>query len=104
MIRSTLFLGAVLGLSACAADGGKPKTAAADPASAAPGKGKGDSHDPYPSTYRADPGVATLLTWLIIAAFFRYSSLAYSSENYGLFQWGSATPPDTPLPYRYRVL
>ncbi|RYY29429.1 MAG: amidohydrolase [Sphingomonadales bacterium] len=62
MIRTTLLLGAALGLSACAANGGKAQTAASDPAPAGPGKGKGYNHDPYPSTYHAYPGAPTLVT------------------------------------------
>jgi imidazolonepropionase-like amidohydrolase len=66
VIRSTLVLGAMLGLSACAADSGKAKTAASDPAPPAPGKDKGYNHDPYPSTYRAYPGAPTLVTHVTV--------------------------------------
>lgn len=66
MIRSTLILGAALGLSACAASGGQAQTAASDPAPAGPGKGRGYSHDPYPSTYHAYPGAPTLVTHVTI--------------------------------------
>ncbi len=62
MIRSILMLGAAASLAACATDGGKPKTAASEPAAAGPGKGKGYDHDPYPSTYKPYPGVPTLVT------------------------------------------
>ena len=66
MIRSSLLLGAALGLSACAANGGKAQTAGADPAPAGPGKGRGYSHDPYPSTYRVYPGAPTLVQHVTI--------------------------------------
>ncbi|RYE04297.1 MAG: amidohydrolase [Sphingomonadales bacterium] len=66
MIRTTLLLGAALGLSACAAGGGKAQTAASDPAPAGPGKGKGYDRDPYPSTYHAYPGAPTLVTHVTI--------------------------------------
>ena len=48
-----------LALSACTS-GAAPKSASAD-ATAAPGKGKGFNHDPFPSTYRAYPGVPTAI-------------------------------------------
>lgn len=48
-------------LGACASDGGaKPKAEAAPPPKPSPGKAY--SRDPYPSTYRAYPGVPTLVT------------------------------------------
>uniref|UniRef100_UPI0035C9B4B3 amidohydrolase n=1 Tax=uncultured Sphingomonas sp. TaxID=158754 RepID=UPI0035C9B4B3 len=51
-------------LAGCAADGGsKPTTASGKPA---PGAGKVYSHDPYPSTYKAYPGVPTLVTHVTI--------------------------------------
>ena len=62
MFRTILMLGAAACLTACAADGGKPKTASATPAAKGPGKGKGYNHDPYPSTYKPYPGVPTLVT------------------------------------------
>ncbi|HEX8302635.1 amidohydrolase [Sphingomonas sp.] len=62
MIRSTLLAGAVLGLSACTASGGKVQTATREAPPPGPGKGKGYDHDPYPSTYRAYPGAPTLVT------------------------------------------
>ncbi|MCW3835734.1 amidohydrolase [Sphingomonas canadensis] len=63
-MRTILILGAAASaLGACASGGGaKPQTASAEPAASAPGKGKGYNHDPYPSTYKAYPGVPTLLT------------------------------------------
>ena len=63
MIRSIMVVGACAWLAACAADGGgKAKTASSEPSNSAPGKGKGYSHDPYPSTYHAYPGAPTLVT------------------------------------------
>ena len=62
MNRSVLILGAVVALGGCAANAGEPRSAS-EPASAnGPGKGKGYSHDPFPSTYRPYPGAATLVT------------------------------------------
>ena len=57
-----MIVGALAGLSACAAGGGRAQTASSDPAPSGPGKGKGYSHDPYPSTYHAYPGAPTLIT------------------------------------------
>ncbi|MEP9359830.1 amidohydrolase [Sphingomonas sp. KR3-1] len=64
MIRTLIILGALAGLAACDAGGGRAQSASSDPApaSSGPGKGKGYSHDPFPSTYHAYPGVPTLLT------------------------------------------
>lgn len=62
MIRSLLVLGLAGMIAGCAGDTSKPQTAAAAPAANGPGKGKGYSHDPYPSTYRPYPGVPTLIT------------------------------------------
>jgi imidazolonepropionase-like amidohydrolase len=63
LIRSVMIVGACAWLAACAADGGgKAQTASSEPATTAPGKGKGYSHDPYPSTYHAYPGAPTLVT------------------------------------------
>ena len=45
-------------LSACTSGAG-PKSASSE--NPPPGKGKGFNHDPYPSTYRAYPGVATAI-------------------------------------------
>ncbi len=62
-MRLGLSLVSAVALSACATTDDKPKSASATPAkSPAPGKNKGYSHDPFPSTYRAYPGVATLVT------------------------------------------
>ena len=58
----SVLLGASL-LSACATTGdAKPKSTASAPAKSGPGMGKGYSHDPFPSTYKAYPGVPTLVT------------------------------------------
>jgi imidazolonepropionase-like amidohydrolase len=63
LIRSILMLGAAAAiLSACATDGTKPATASTDSTAKGPGKGKGYSHDPYPSTYKPYPGAPTLVT------------------------------------------
>ena len=56
-----LALAGAMMLAGCAGDGAKPESASATPAKA-PGMGKGYSHDPYPSTYHAYPGVPTLVT------------------------------------------
>jgi imidazolonepropionase-like amidohydrolase len=54
-------------LAGCASDGGaKPATASAPPTKAGPGAGKGYAHDPFPSTYKAYPGVPTLVTHVTI--------------------------------------
>lgn len=54
-------------LAGCATDGGaKPATASSSPSKPAPGMGKGYSHDPFPSTYKAYPGVPTLVTHVTI--------------------------------------
>ncbi|MEN2747896.1 amidohydrolase [Sphingomonas sp. T9W2] len=53
------------GLVACTGDKGEVRSASGDaPAGTGkgPGAGKGYDHDPYPSTYRAYPGRATLVT------------------------------------------
>jgi imidazolonepropionase-like amidohydrolase len=58
-----LALAGAMALAGCAEDGGHPHSASTTPANAAaPGMGKGYSHDPYPSTYHAYPGVPTLVT------------------------------------------
>jgi imidazolonepropionase-like amidohydrolase len=67
ILRATKSLGLALAgammLAGCADDGARPESASATPAKgAAPGMGKGYSHDPYPSTYHAYPGVPTLVT------------------------------------------
>ena len=66
-MRATKSLGLALAgammLAGCADDGARPESASATPAKGpAPGMGKGYSHDPYPSTYHAYPGVPTLVT------------------------------------------
>ncbi|KQM38139.1 amidohydrolase [Sphingomonas sp. Leaf10] len=51
------------GLVACTGDNKEVRSASADaPKGKGPGAGKGYDHDPYPSTYRAYPGRATLVT------------------------------------------
>lgn len=64
MIRTIIGVTAAASLAACAASAeDKPKSASSDaPAPRGPGKGKGFDHNPYPSTYKAYPGVPTLLT------------------------------------------
>ncbi len=61
--------GAVLALmlGGCAGNGGKdrPETASSKK-TPAPGRNKGYAHDPFPSTYRAYPGVPTLVTGVTI--------------------------------------
>lgn len=49
-------------LSACATDGKDDKPKSASAKAPAPGRNKGYAHDPFPSTYRAYPGVPTLVT------------------------------------------
>ncbi len=54
-------------LAGCATDGGaKPATASSSATKSGPGLGKGYSHDPFPSTYKAYPGVPTLVTHVTI--------------------------------------
>lgn len=63
MIRSVLVVGAALALAGCAAHAGDTRSGGSESASAdAPGKGKGYSHDPFPSTYRPYAGAPTLVT------------------------------------------
>jgi imidazolonepropionase-like amidohydrolase len=57
-----MMIAALATLGACSASGGKAQSAASQPAAAGPGKGKGYSHDPFPSTYRVYPGAPTLVT------------------------------------------
>jgi imidazolonepropionase-like amidohydrolase len=54
-------LASALALAGCG-DKSPPKSASAKPASKGPGLNKGYKHDPFPSTYRAYPGVPTLIT------------------------------------------
>lgn len=56
--RLKLCIAAALALTACTG-GAAPKSASSD--SPPPGKGKGFNHDPFPSTYRAYPGVPTAI-------------------------------------------
>ncbi|HWK36215.1 amidohydrolase [Sphingomonas sp.] len=59
-IRAGLWGAAALSLAAC---GNQPPPASTAAAKApGPGLNKGYSHDPYPSTYKPYPGVATLVT------------------------------------------
>lgn len=61
MIRTLIGVAALAGLAACTADSGdRPKSASSQPAKREPGKPY--DRNPYPSTYRAYPGVPTLLT------------------------------------------
>jgi imidazolonepropionase-like amidohydrolase len=72
-----------------------PKTAASD--SPPPGKGKGFSHDPYPSTYHAYPSVPTAIVGATI-----YDGEGARIENGTvLLSDGKVTAvggPDTPIP------
>jgi len=63
VIRTLLMIGAATALASCAMGGSTPaKTASSEPAATkGPGHGKGYNHDPYPSTYKAYPGVPTLV-------------------------------------------
>lgn len=61
MIRTLIGVASVVALTACNADNGaRPKSAAAEAPKRSPGKPY--DRNPYPSTYRAYPGVPTLLT------------------------------------------
>jgi len=62
LIRTLVMLAAAAALAACSnsREGGEVKSASSNPA--APGKGKGYNHDPYPSTYKPYPGAPTLVT------------------------------------------
>ena len=65
MIRTLTMVALAAGLVACTGDKSGVRSASADaPAGTGkgPGVGKGYNHDPYPSTYRAYPGRATLVT------------------------------------------
>lgn len=62
MFRPVLILGAALALAGCAENAGEAKSSSSEPATRGPGKGRGYSHDPFPSTYRAYPGAPTLVT------------------------------------------
>ncbi len=54
-------------LAGCVGDAsGRPASVSAKPTKAGPGMGKGYSHDPFPSTYKAYPGVPTLITHVTI--------------------------------------
>lgn len=57
--KAGVVIALTLALSACANGAAAPKSASAD--NPAPGKGKGFNHDPFPSTYRAYPGVPTAI-------------------------------------------
>lgn len=63
MIRTLTMVALAAGLVACTGDNKEVRSASADaPKGKGPGAGKGYDHDPYPSTYRAYPGRATLVT------------------------------------------
>ena len=67
MFRPVLIIGTVLALAGCAESGSRARSSSAEPATSGPatsgpGRGKGYSHDPFPSTYRAYPGAPTLVT------------------------------------------
>lgn len=63
MIRTLTMVALAAGLVACTGDNREVRSASADaPKGKGPGAGKGYDHDPYPSTYRAYPGRATLVT------------------------------------------
>lgn len=65
MIRTLTMVALAAGLVACTGDKSEVRSASGDaPAGTGkgPGAGKGYGHDPYPSTYRAYPGRATLVT------------------------------------------
>lgn len=63
MIRTLTMVALAAGLVACTGDNKEVRSASADsPRGKGPGAGKGYDHDPYPSTYRAYPGRATLVT------------------------------------------
>jgi hypothetical protein len=53
---------AVAALAACSAGGDKPNSAGSTASKKGPGLNKSFPHDPFPSTYRAYPGVPTLVT------------------------------------------
>jgi len=57
-IRNVIAAASLPALAACAANSEKAKSASAP----APGLNKGYAHDPYPSTYRAYPGVPTIVS------------------------------------------
>ena len=59
MIRTIIGVAAAATLAACTSDA-RPKSAASDAPARNPGKAY--ERNPYPSTYRAYPGVPTLLT------------------------------------------
>lgn len=66
-LRALLGAAAITALLAgCVSDGGAKPATASTPAKAGPGAGKGFAHDPYPSTYKAYPGVPTLVTHVTI--------------------------------------
>nr|WP_299594514.1 amidohydrolase [Sphingomonas bacterium] len=66
-LRGTATLLAALALAGCGNGGGDTKSAGSTAAKKpAPGLNKGYSHDPFPSTYRAYPGVPTLVRGVTI--------------------------------------
>jgi imidazolonepropionase-like amidohydrolase len=56
-----LLASAALGLAGCSEARPQSASANAEARDPAPGRNKGYAHDPFPSTYRAYPGVATLV-------------------------------------------
>jgi imidazolonepropionase-like amidohydrolase len=64
LFRAGLWGAAALSLAACGTQTPPANTAAAK--APAPGMGKGYSHDPYPSTYKAYPGVPTVVRGVTI--------------------------------------
>ncbi|MBB5710725.1 imidazolonepropionase-like amidohydrolase [Sphingomonas xinjiangensis] len=60
MIKALLMGASLVALAGCTSADTKPQ--ASSEQARAPGRGKGYSHDPYPSTYHAYPGAATLVT------------------------------------------
>ena len=59
--RLGLTMGSAAALAACSG-AEKPRSASATPAKKGPGVNQGYAHNPFPSTYRAYPGVPTLVT------------------------------------------
>jgi imidazolonepropionase-like amidohydrolase len=62
LIRSVVVLGVVAALAACSQSGSRAQSAATESSQSGPGRGKGYSHDPFPSTYRPYAGAPTLVT------------------------------------------
>jgi imidazolonepropionase-like amidohydrolase len=68
MRRIAATVASLLALAACTANGEGPQSASSKSSASSQGSGKGPghnkafNHDPFPSTYRAYPGVPTILT------------------------------------------